>query len=202
MNNKFKRLVTSLLFILFLPLLSGCSNNQSEFYTNYKSWIITNIIIIAVSIIMFIIASLINCLDLSDLFDYYFWEDWIFCLSPFAVLLLISIINLLFNVDDYYNILITIAAAIITYVLFIVTQILIDLIYYVIDIKGDSEEDDISYQLITFSMLKEFSLEDLKEICRANNISGYSSLKKNEIINLIKDFIINGDQEGNEISKN
>ena len=170
-----------------------------SFWNTYKIWFIVTIILVCFALLIYIVAVLVQDLDLEDVFDSFvdFFEEY----AWFAVFLIIPFGGLIWGIVTSYWVPILIVLG--GFVAFIVLALLFHLVRLIVTSiadcivfggYGNSNNnydydnqylDDIADYLDDKGSLMQFSVWQLKDYCRENGIRGYSSLNKSEIVDLI-----------------
>lgn len=178
--------------------------NYSSFWETYNIWFIVSIILVSIAFVIYLIFMIIEDLELSDTFDEIveFFEDhgW------FAIFLLIPFGGAIWGIisSHWVPVLIVVGAL----VAFVLLGLIAHLIKYIIeecsycdfgsrtsrgDLDGyDGNEEFFDNQIEAVcdyikdpEKLSLFTVQQLKEYCQENNLSGYSKLNKSGLIDLI-----------------
>lgn len=181
--------------------------DYNSFWETYHIWLIVSIVLAALSGIIYIVVMIVNDLDLSDTYDAIvdFFEEYV----AIAFILIIPFGGAIWALatSHWVPVLIVIGAI----AAFLAVALGAHLIKYLIEempfwdfswrrtpCYDDDEEDDedlfdngiesVGDYIDDADTLMLFTVEQLREYCRDNGISGYSRLKKEEIVQLIVSF--------------
>ncbi len=188
------------------------SANYNSFWETYQILFIITISLVAILAIIYIIIMIIQDLELDDIGEFISDNLWILiCLTiPFGS----SIYS--FITSSWVTTLIILGGTLALAILILLSH----LVKYIIE-EGDfdlpdfsdlfhrstysdedrceeeTDDEDIS-NCIDESKLQQFTVNELREYCRENNIRGFSSLNKQELIQLI---IFQSDTEKESIKR-
>lgn len=178
--------------------------NYSSFWETYNIWFIVSIILVSIAFIIYLIFMIIEDLELSDSFDAVveFLEEHVWV----AIILLIPFGGTVWGIasSNWVPILI-VAGALVTFVLL---GLIAHLIKYIIEelswsifgaitnqgyLKEDDDNEDffdnqtenVCDYIESQEKLSLFTVQQLREYCANNNLTGYSKLNKSDLINLI-----------------
>lgn len=170
--------------------------NFDSLWETYKIWFIVMIVIACVAALIYIIIMIIQDLELYDIGDWLSEHWWIFftLLAPLSGIIWGSITS------NWIPVLIIVGGI----VAFVVVCLIAHLIKYLVDygslggsMRGrnadsydgeeifDSSIENIEDYLDDADALMLFSVEQLKYYCHQNEIKGYSSLNKANLVELI-----------------
>ena len=181
--------------------------NYSSFWETYNVWFIVSIILVSVAFVIYLIFMIIEDLDLSDTFDAFvdFFEEhgWI------AIILLIPLGSAIWGIvsSHWVPVLIVLGALL----SFILLGLIAHLIKFIIEecsyggfddrtSRGYSNEYDENEEVFDNQIenvcdyinepkkLCLFTVQQLREYCKKNNLSGYSKLNKSGLIDLITSY--------------
>ena len=172
--------------------------NYSSFWETYKVWLIVSIVLVSIAFVIYLIFMIVNHLDLSDTCDSIsrFFEDHGWVVSCFLIPLGVAIWGI---VSSYWVPVLIVVGAIISFVLL---GLIAHLIKYIIekpthsdfDAKESLEDEEEFFDNQIESVcdyvnqpeqLSFFTIKQLREYCKENNLNGYSKLNKTELIDLI-----------------
>lgn len=179
--------------------------NYNSFWKTYKIWFIVSIILVIILIIFYSIIMIIKDLELDETYDAvlnfcdeYSWLVFILIISTggTGVLGIIS--------SHWVPILIVVAALLSFMMLVLIAHLIKNIVEFIMDkisfdddgygnYKKYLEEDDyfdnqiesVSDYIDSPEKLSFFTVQQLKEYCQENNLSGYSKLNKSGLISLI-----------------
>lgn len=184
--------------------------NYNSFWNTYKIWIIVLICIVSVASIIYLILMIVMELELEDTWDSLveFFEDHGWFLSVFLLPIIWSVYSII--VENWVPVLLVLGG-IISLILII---LLMHLVQYIIsnfdgfdfatknslDIRNKKKQNNTDFYDVEKykkdpQMLENFSVEDLKNYCRNNQIKGFSNLNKSQLIDLIS-------EKGSNITEN
>ena len=169
--------------------------DYESFWETYEVWLITVIVLLGVLLLSYVIVMIIQDLELDDVGEFISSHWWI--LSILIAPLTGVIVGAVYS--DWVVIAIIIGAVI----ALIVSVLIAHLIKYVIEnisfarfraenygdhFDGDTfdnQTEDVADYVDQEDKLSLFTLSQLREYCRDNNVRGYSSMRKQQIIALI-----------------
>lgn len=169
--------------------------DYESFWETYEVWLITVIVLLGVLLLSYVIVMIIQDLELDDVGEFISSHWWI--LSILIAPLTGVIVGAVYS--DWVVIAIIIGAVI----ALIVSVLIAHLIKYIIqnisfDCFGignhgdhydgdtfDNQTEDVADYVDQEDKLSLFTLSQLREYCRDNNVRGYSSMRKQQIIALI-----------------
>ena len=180
--------------------------NYSSFWETYKIWFIVSIILVSVAFIIYLVFMIIEDLDLSDTFDAIadFFEEHVWI----AICFLIPLGGTIWGIvsSHWVPVLIVVGA----FIAFVLLGLIAHLIKFIIEecsygsfggrvnqeyLKEEEEEEFFDNQIenvcdyiCTPEKLALFTVQQLKEYCQENNLSGYSKLNKSGLIDLITSY--------------
>lgn len=181
--------------------------NYSSFWETYKIWFIVSIILVSVAFIIYLVFMIIEDLKLSDTFDaiagFFKKHAWI------AICFLIPLGGTIWGIvsSHWVPVLIVVGA----FIAFVLLGLIAHLIKYIIEEcsyggfggrvrQGDLDEhydneeffdnqiENVCDYICAPEKLALFTLQQLKEYCQENNLSGYSKLNKSGLIDLITSY--------------
>lgn len=168
--------------------------NYESFWETYEVWLIIVLALLGVLLLAYVIVMIIQDLELSDVGEFISLHWWI--LSILIAPLTGVIVSAVYS--DWVIIAIIIGAVI----ALIVSVLIAHFIKYIIqnisygcfcrasysNYSGDyfdNQYENVSDYVDQEDNLELFTLIQLREYCRDNNIRGYSSMRKQQIIDLI-----------------
>ena len=166
-----------------------------SFWETYEVWLITVIVLLGVLLLAYVIVMIVQDLELDEVGEFISSHLWILSIliAPF-----IGVI-----VGAVYSEWVVIAIIIGAVIALIVSVLIAHLIKYVIENISfarfraenygdhydgdifDNQAEDVADYVDREDKLSLFTLSQLREYCRDNNIRGYSSMRKQQIIALI-----------------
>lgn len=169
--------------------------DYESFWETYEVWLITVIVLLGVLLLAYVIVMIVQDLELDEVGEFISSHLWILSIliAPF-----IGVI-----VGAVYSEWVVIAIIIGAVIALIVSVLIAHLIKYVIenisfarfraenygghydDDTFDNQTEDVADYIDREDKLSLFTLSQLREYCRDNNIRGYSSMRKQQIIALI-----------------
>ena len=177
--------------------------NYISFWETYNVWFIVSIVLVSIAVVIYIIFMIIEDLELSDTFDAIvdFFEEhgWV------AIFLLIPLGSTIWGIisSHWVPVLIVVGAV----VAFVLLGLIAHLVKYIIeeipffvfsDITSkknlekhdvgdffDNQMKNVGDYIENSEKLSLFTVQQLKEYCSNNNLTGYSKLNKSELIELI-----------------
>lgn len=152
-------------------------------WNTYHPWWIATIVVVSILLLAYIILIILLDLDLDDVFEF-ISEHFFTIISPFllAIILLLSIYS-----SNWIPTFIILGGI----VVFIILGLVAHLVKYIIEeISFASTPSNPNWKNIENYINDEeklclFSVSDLKDYCRNNNIKGFSSLNKEGLVALI-----------------
>lgn len=152
-------------------------------WNTYHPWWIATIVVVSILLLAYIILMILLDLDLDDVFEF-ISEHFFTIISPFllAIILLLSIYS-----SNWIPTFIILGGI----VVFIILGLVAHLVKYIIEeISFASTPSNPNWKNIENYINDEeklclFSVSDLKDYCRNNNIKGFSSLNKEGLVALI-----------------
>ena len=185
--------------------------NYSSFWETYNVWLIVSIILVSIAFVIYLILMIIEDLELSDTFDDIteFFEEHIWV----AICLLILLGGTIWGIisSHWVPVLIGVGAII----AFILLSLIAHLIKFIIDECSwggfgyrakqrdlETYDENVCDYIEDPEKLSLFTVQQLKEYCRENNVSGYSKLNKSDLIDLITSHDTKQDNSQNHSQKN
>lgn len=182
--------------------------DYESFWETYEVWLITVIVLLGVLLLSYVIVMIIQDLELDDVGEFISSHWWI--LSILIAPLTGIIVGAVYS--DWVVIAIITGAVI----ALIVSVLIAHLIKYIIqnisfDCFGignygdhydgdtfDNQTEDVADYVDQEDKLSLFTLSQLREYCRDNNVRGYSSMRKHEIIGLIMENALDEKTDDND----
>lgn len=182
--------------------------DYESFWETYEVWLITVIVLLGVLLLAYVIVMIVQDLELDEVGEFISSHLWILSIliAPF-----IGVI-----VGAVYSEWVVIAIIIGAVIALIVSVLIAHLIKYVIenisfarfraenygghydDDTFDNQTEDVADYIDREDKLSLFTLSQLREYCRDNNIRGYSSMRKHEIIGLIMENALDEKTDDND----
>ncbi len=181
--------------------------NFASFWENYKIWVIVFIILTVIAFIIYLFIMIADDLELEDTFegiiDFFEYNDWS---GPVSISIAIACAIFCIITSKWILILMILASLIAFAILILIAHLIryiideLSMLGYSgstnytkdIDLDSSNEDDDFNNQVEDIcnhinnpEKLMQFTLQQLKDYCKSNNISGYSALSKSELIDLI-----------------
>lgn len=175
--------------------------NYSSFWKTYNIWFIVSIIIVSIAFVIYLIFMIIEDLDLSDTFDAVveFFEEhsWI------AIFLLIPLGSGAWGIiSSHWVPVLIVVGAVVAFVLLVLIAHLIKFIIGECSYGGfgegisqgeeydeeeffDNQIENVCNYIDDPEKLSLFTVQQLREYCAYNNLTGYSKLNKSALIDLI-----------------
>ena len=176
--------------------------NYSSFWDTYKIWFIVSIILVSIAFVVYLVFMIIEDLELSDtvdaIVDFFEEHGWI------TIFMLIPLGGTIWGIiSSHWVPILIVVGAIISFVLL---GLIAHLIKYIIEecsyggfgvrvnqeyLEEDEEEffdnqtENICDYINQPEQLSFFTIKQLREYCKENNLNGYSKLNKSELIDLI-----------------
>ena len=193
--------------------------NYDSLWKTYKWWFIVSIILVVLSAFAYLVIMVIEDLDLSDMFDGIsdFLEDH----SWFLIILLLSLGGSVWAIISSYWVPTLIIVGM--FVVFFIFCLVAHFIKYIIEVifgnsndvrtkekcketntgeyKFDNKLENVSDYIKSPEKLSLFTIQQLKNFCKMNNIIGYSNLSKSELISLIASSDCKGVNAQNQMIK-
>ncbi len=181
--------------------------NYSSFWETYNIWFIVSIILVSIAFVIYLIFMIIKDLELSDTFDaiveFFEKHGWV------AICLLIPFGSAIWGIisSHWIPVLIVVGA----FIAFVLLGLIAHLMKFIIEecsyggfgsrtSQGDLDEYDDNEEFFDNQIenvcdyigdpekLSLFTVQQLKEYCQENNLSGYSKLNKSGLIDLIASY--------------
>lgn len=182
--------------------------DYESFWETYEVWLITVIVLLGVLLLAYVIVMIVQDLELDEVGEFISSHLWILSIliAPF-----IGVI-----VGAVYSEWVVIAIIIGAVIALIVSVLIAHLIKYVIENISfarfraenygghydgdifDNQTEDVADYIDREDKLSLFTLSQLREYCRDNNIRGYSSMRKHEIIGLIMENALDEKTDDND----
>ncbi len=176
--------------------------NYSSFWDTYKIWFIVFITLVSIAFVVYLVFMIIEDLELSDtvdaIVDFFEEHGWI------TIFLLIPLGSAIWGIiSSHWVPILIVVGAIISFVLL---GLIAHLIKYIIEecsyggfgvranqeyLEEDEEEffdnqtENICDYINQPEQLSFFTIKQLRDYCKENNLNGYSKLNKSELIDLI-----------------
>ena len=153
-------------------------------WNTYHPWWITTIVVVSILWLVYIILMILLDLDLDDVFEFISEHFFVtsFIILPFSVIVPLSIYS-----SNWIPTFIILGGI----VVFIILGLVAHLVKYIIEeisfasTPSNPNWENVKNYINDEEKLALFSVSDLKDYCRNNNIKGFSSLNKEGLVALI-----------------